>query len=169
MNRARKKRGFTLIELLIVMVIMAILTIIITGTFASSIQRGRDARRKDDLRSLSGALEGYFNDKGKYPIGVNGIMMGCSTLDSQPCNWGGQFTDSKGTLYMVLIPSDPSKYTYYYVSNGLKYQLYAKLENTLDAGNGVVQGGYANTNCGTTSTVLCTYGISSSNTSPTAQ
>jgi len=161
------KKGFTLIELMVVMVILSILTVIVTGTLASSSRRGRDTRRKNDVRAVEGALEAYFNDKGKYPTGVNGVMTGCGTGDAQPCSWGSQFKDSKGTLYMVFIPTDPSIYKYYYVSAaGTNYQLYAKLENTLDAGNGVSQTGYAGINCGNSGTVLCTYGVASTNISP---
>jgi len=176
MNMSMRKRrqsvriahGFTLIELLVVMAILSILAVIVTGTFASSMRRGRDSRRKDDMRSIANALEVYYNDKGQYPVGVGGVMQGCDTGDSQPCNWGGQFTDNKGTLYMVLIPKDPLEtQKYYYVSaSGTSYQLYAKLENTLDEGDGVDQDGYTTTNCGNGSTVYCTYGIASANTTP---
>lgn len=163
----RFSRGFTLIELLVVMAILSILAVIVTGTFTSSMRRGRDSRRKDDLRSISSALETYFNDKGAYPTGVNGVMTGCDALDAQPCNWGGQFKDNKGTLYMVLIPKDPLEtQKYYYVSGGASYKLYAKLENTLDQGDGVSQAGYSGTSCNFGSTILCTYGIASTNTTP---
>lgn len=160
------KKGFTLIELMVVMVILSILAVIVTGTFASSSRRGRDTRRKNDLRAISGALEAYYNDKGKYPTGVSGVMYGCG--DAQVCTFGSSvFKDSNNTLYMTLLPTDPSIYTYYYVSaSGASYQLYAKIENTLDMGTGVKQSGYSGTNCGNSGTVMCTYGISSSNTTP---
>lgn len=159
--------GFTLMELLIVMVILSILVAIATGAYASSSRRGRDNRRKNDLRNITTALEAYFNDKGQYPTGVGGIMTGCGTGDTGACNWGGEFRDQYNTLYMVLIPEDPvTPQTYYYVSGGTSYRLYAKLENTLDAGNGVDQTGYAGTNCSKSGTVECTYGLASGNTSP---
>ncbi len=175
MNNAlrRKSHGFTLMELMIVMVLLAILVSIAMGNFVSSSKRGRDSRRKNDLQSLSSALEAYYNDKGKYPTGVNGVMVGCGTLDAQPCAWGGEFKDKNNTLYMVLIPSDPSSsQTYYYTSNSVSYMVYAKLENTRDAGNGVDQDGYTDkftsgaTNCSKDSAVVCTYGIASQNSTP---
>lgn len=159
--------GFTLMELMIVMVILSILAAIVMGNYATSTKRGRDNRRKSDLRNIMTALETYYNDKGSYPLGVNGVMTGCSTGDSQPCNWGGQFTDTKGTLYMVEIPQDPIEtQQYYFVSDGQAYKIYAKLENAQDTGTGVKQDGYIGTNCSQTSTVLCTYGISSPDTTP---
>ena len=163
-----RESGFTLMELMIVMVIMSILAAIVMGNYATSTKRGRDNRRKSDLRNIATALETYFNDKGAYPLGVSGVMNGCSTNDSQACEWGQPFTDSQGTLYMTELPQDPVDVstTYYYVSNGTSYKIYAKLENTLDTGAGVNTNGYAGTNCSKTSTALCTYGIASSNTTP---
>lgn len=163
-----KQSGFTLMELLIVMVIMSILVAIATGSYASSSRRGRDNRRKNDLRSLVTALEAYYNDKGQYPVGSAGVMMGCGALDAQACSWGGAFRDQYSTLYMVLLPSDPiSTQTYYYVStSGTNFKIYAKLENTNDAGDGVDQNGYTGTNCSTDSTIECTYGIASGDASP---
>lgn len=158
-------------ELLIVMVILSILVAIATGTYSSSSRRGRDNRRKNDLRSTATALETYYGDKGRYPTGTNGVIMGCGSGDSSACVWGDTtngFKDQYGTLYMVLMPDDPlSTQTYYYVSSGTSYKLYAKLENTYDAGDGVIQGsGYSGTNCSTSGTVACTYGIASSNAKP---
>ncbi len=160
-------------ELMIVMVIMGILAAIVMGNFASSTKRGRDSRRKSDLKNITTALETYYNDKGEYPTGSAGVMVGCSTGDAQPCAWGGQMTDSQGTLYMVQIPQDPlGNQTYYYTSNGQKYMIYAKLENALDEGVGVDQGGYADqisgftTNCSRTGSVPCTYGVASPDSTP---
>lgn len=165
----RKRNGFTLLELIIVMAILSILAVIVTGTFSSSMRRGRDSRRKDDLRSITGALETYYNDKGVYPTGnANGEMVGCGAADAGTCPWGGQFTDSEGTLYMVLIPDDPiDTQRYFYVSGGTDYKLYARMENVLDEGSGVDQAGYSGTDCSASGAgVECTYGLASSNTAP---
>lgn len=154
------------------MVILSVLVAIATGTYASSSRRGRDNRRKNDLRAVTTALEAYYSDKGAYPTSNgSGEMVGCCTTvgcgDTQVCSWGGQFKDTNGTLYMVLIPDDPSaSQKYYYVGGTSTYKLYTKLENTRDEGNGVNQSGYAGTDCSDTDATLCTYGISSSNTSP---
>jgi type II secretory pathway pseudopilin PulG len=157
-------------ELLIVMVILSILVAIATGTYASSSRRGRDNRRKNDLRSTATALEAYYGDKGRYPTGTGGVIMGCGSGDTSACEWGDTtngFKDQYGTLYMVLMPSDPlTSQTYYYVSSGTGYQLYAKLENANDAGDGVNQSGYSGTNCNKEGTILCNYGIASSNLKP---
>ena len=96
-------------------------------------------------------------------------MMGCGVGDSLACTWGDSagFKDSNGTIYMIQLPKDPvSGRTYYYVSTGTSYKIYAKMENTLDTGEGVLSTGYSGTNCSTSGSVLCTYGVSSSNTKP---
>lgn len=162
------KRGFTLIELLVVMVLLSVLVALVSGGYTSSSRRGRDNRRKNDLRNIATALEAYYSDKGSYPSNdSNGQIIGCAALDLQPCSWGGEFKDKNGTLYMVLMPQDPSTLQkYYYVGATTTYKLYARLENTQDAGNGVLQTGYSGTNCAASGTQTCTYGISSSNTSP---
>ena len=165
----QRKKGFTLIELLVVMVLLSVLVALVSGGYTSSSRRGRDNRRKNDLRNIATALEAYYSDKGVYPSNdANGQIVGCLALDLQPCTWGGQFKDKNDTLYMVLMPQDPSSvlYRYYYVGATSSYKLYARLENTQDAGNGVDQTGYAGTNCATSGTQECTYGVSSSNTEP---
>lgn len=178
-KRMQNRRGFTLIELLVVMVLLGILVAIATGSYTTSIKRGRDNRRKSDLRNISTALEAYYSDKGTYPSdNASGEMVGCcSSLgcgDTQVCAWGGTFQDTKGTTYMVLIPKDPVDLRkYYYSSNGTGYVLYAGLENTKDEGVGVKQAGYTDkyhsktTECAQVGAALaCTYGTSSSNIAP---
>ena len=160
--------GFTLMELLIVIVLLGILISLGTGSFASSIRRGRDNRRKNDVRSIATALEAYFNDKGAYPTSnSSGEMVGCGAGDAAVCTWGGEFKDKNNTLYMILTPKDPSDvYKYYYTNTATTYKLYAKLENTREEGTGVKQAGYAGTNCAASGTTLCTYGIASQNAKP---
>lgn len=159
-------------ELLIVMVILGLLIALATGNFASSIKKGRDSRRKGDLKHIATALESYYSDKGKYPTGnSNGEIVGCRVNDAQVCPWGSDMTDKNGTLYMVLLPKDPTSSRQYYYSSvtGASYQLYARLENTLDADvpqSGSTSQAYSSTNC--SGSILCNYGVSSTNTTPVA-
>jgi general secretion pathway protein G len=162
--------GFTLIEILVVMVILGILAAISTTTFLASQQKGRDTRRKNDLKQISSSLEAYYNDHREYPDSSStGEIMGCN--GGLACNWGDVFKDDKETIYMVKLPEDPRGNDYYYERNsdGKSYQIYARLENTKDAAvnkdtsdNPQV---YSGTTCGETT---CNYGISSSNTTPEA-
>lgn len=166
MNR---KQGFTLIELLLVIVILGVLLVIGTGTFVSSLQKGRDTTRKANLRAITGALELYFNDKGAYPVGT-GSIAGCYNAEGATGTCGTDypiFKDSSipnGALWMAKFPADPaSGQKYYYISNaGTQYQIYAHLENSQDPA--IIDPAASGTDCGTG--VSCNYGVSSANTNP---
>jgi len=164
-----KTKGFTLIELLLVIAILGILVVMGLASFTSSLQKGRDSKRKNDVRQIGLALESYFADKGTYPLGNAGVIVGCHT-PVESCTWGSAFTDDV-TIYMTQLPADsPSDAKkYYYVStDGTYFQLYARLENAKD--NDIVHNAeqqmrvFTNTNCGNgTTTIHCNYGMSSTN------
>jgi general secretion pathway protein G len=162
--KIKKTNGFTLIEILVVMVIIGVLTSIAIASFTGTQKKSRDAQRKSDLRQIGISLESYYNDKKIYPLGIGGKIYGCGAAGI--CSWGGSWTDVKGTVYMVKLPADPtSGNEYYYVSDGTKYQIYARLENDLDKDIPKVQGQtatYTATDCGT---LECNYAAFSSNTS----
>lgn len=158
--------GFTLMEILIVMVIIGILATLGLGSFQSSQQKGRDAKRKSELKQIGTALEAYYNDYGQYPLSISGEIGGCS--GGTACAWGQTFEDDNGTVYMVELPEDPrGSGEYYYDSDGTEYQIYTRLENTFDRDinvdsddNPLVFDGVF---CGDTE---CNYGLSSGNTTP---
>ncbi|MFH1966902.1 MAG: prepilin-type N-terminal cleavage/methylation domain-containing protein [Patescibacteria group bacterium] len=159
-----KLTGFTLIELLVVTVILGVLAAISLRSFQSSQIKSRDARRKEDLATISQALEAYYNDKGGYPTGVGGQIVGCTSQTPVACVWGQPFQDYRETFYMAQLPEDPKNFNYFYVSSGGQYQLYARLENMQDQSIPQVGGNpaiYTGTLCGTG--VLCNYGIASTN------
>lgn len=166
---AKSGAGFTLMELLVVMVLLGILVSLGLSSYRSSQTKSRDSRRKSELRQISLALETYFNDKGKYPnADGSGHIMGCTPDDASICSWGSQFIDKNSTIYMVTLPADPiSGMSYYYSVGALNtsYQLYARLENTLDSD--VPKDGsnkpeiYSGLTCGSKT---CNYGIASTNT-----
>jgi prepilin-type N-terminal cleavage/methylation domain-containing protein len=158
------KRGFTLMELVVVMAILAILSTGGVATYVRSLKRGRDAQRKSDLAQVQKALETYFNDKNSYPdSNATGQIVACS---AGACVWGTDGLEDISvpvavrTVYMKLLPKDPvSAQKYFYTSDGLSYQLYAKLENDDD----LQAVSTYTTNCGS---ATCNYGVSSSNTTP---
>ena len=67
------KRGFTLIELLIVIAIIAILALIAIPNFLESQVRAKVARAQADERSIGNAVEAYFIDYCKYPMGYTNV------------------------------------------------------------------------------------------------
>jgi type II secretion system protein G len=165
------RKGFTLIELLVVIAILGILVTIGLVSFMSSQKKSRDLKRKNDLRQISLALEAYFNDKGTYPAGnSDGNIMGCSPDDVSLCAWGAEFKDKNNTIYMLTLPGDSvggQKYVYMPAVDKSSYQLYARLENTLD--NDIPKDAqsksrvFTDITCDTANAVYCNYGLSSSN------
>ncbi len=70
------KKGFTLIELLIVVAIIAILAAIAVPNFLEAQTRSKVSRCKADMRSLATAIESYYVDGNKYPVGFQGTIPG---------------------------------------------------------------------------------------------
>ncbi|MEO8581805.1 MAG: prepilin-type N-terminal cleavage/methylation domain-containing protein [Patescibacteria group bacterium] len=164
--------GFTLIELLVVIAILATLTGLVATNFANTQGKARDARRKSDLTQIQRSLELFYNDHGQYPHESANQIAGCGAASQSVCVWGTAFQDATGTIYMETIPKDPkTSYVYYYnvdTTNYLRYQIFARLENTNDpildrTGDGVADN-YSQ-NCGGGS---CNYAATSPNTDGTA-
>ena len=63
----KNRRGFTLIEIMIAISILAILATIGMTTYSQAQLRGRDAKRKQDLRAISTALELYYQRNKRFP------------------------------------------------------------------------------------------------------
>lgn len=172
MNYYKKMRnkGFTLVELLVVMAILAVLVTLIAGGFRTAQMRGRDAKRKSDLKEIANSLELYFSDHDEYPSSSGGRVVGCPATTGS-CVWGsGEFTDGQ-TVYFKEMPADPSSSLNYYYrafSNDQKFQLYAHLENPKDKNclGGDCQSPPAlpgGVSCGS----LCNFAVTSVNTEPT--
>ncbi len=79
MNSTQKTRrnlaGFTLLELLVVMTIIAVLAAVGLSNYSRSLSRGRDARRRSDLKTIQNALEQYYLAKSLYPGDTTGSLL----------------------------------------------------------------------------------------------
>ncbi|MBI3379585.1 prepilin-type N-terminal cleavage/methylation domain-containing protein [Candidatus Gottesmanbacteria bacterium] len=143
--------GLTLIELMIVMALIAILATAIWGNFFTSLTKGRDSRRKQDLDAISKSIELYYNDNKSYPL---------PTL----IQWGSPFThpSNSAVVYMQKLPNDPTSpsASYCYYSDGSYYKIYSNLENTNDSKI------IPTVACPPSSSKYYNYGISSPNTTP---
>src|SRR3990170_8128022 len=63
----RKARGFTMIELLVAITIIGIISTIGYVNFDNARDKGRDAKRKQDLAAIRTALTSYYQDHDGYP------------------------------------------------------------------------------------------------------
>ncbi len=166
------ERGFTLVELLVSIIILGVLIAAGTGSFMSSQKRSRDVKRKNDLRQIGLALETYYNDKGSYPLADSeGKIKGCVPDGATVCQWGSMFqADTNGSVYMVSLPAEASglQRYFYITTDGTYYQLYTRLENTLDSDipkNALDEARvFTDLDCSSNaSNVYCNYGVSSTN------
>lgn len=139
------KRGFTLIELLVVISIIALLVAASTASWRNAQMKGRDGKRKADLKAIQQALENYLQTYGRYPTASATGVITCSggVAGNGNNDWGGIFQcppapPATNPLFMQRIPQDPSYQdatSGYYYSNPTTttYVFSAKLENLNDA------------------------------------
>lgn len=163
-------RGFTLIELIIV---MGILSIMSAGALAvlnpaSQFQKANDARRKSDLYQIQRALEGYYDDNGRYPPTYSSSDYRIKGLDGSAVNWGSSWQP-----YMDVLPKDPasSRRYVYFSDDGQSYYIYASLEkgtdpNTCKSDGSVCDSVTSNDIISTVCGDICNFGVSSPNVSP---
>lgn len=144
-----QQSAFTLLELIIAMAIVAILSGALWGNFFTSITKGRDSRRKQDLDTIAKALELYYTDNRAYPTAFPGV--------------GTPFVNPNNAqvVYLQKTPSDPAypnaTYCYPTIAAGTFFKMYANLENTSDPKI------IPTISCGG---VNYNYGVSSANTTP---
>lgn len=143
-NILRKKRGFTLIELLVVIAVIGVLAGAVIAIINPSAQlaRARNAKRKNDLKTLANAIDRYFVARGSYPITTGNAMCG----DPASTPWPGGPCGADWIPGLVAsgeiksLPKDPKNLqlgtastcassagysTYAYQSNGIDYKIMA--------------------------------------------
>lgn len=103
-NMKTQNFGFTLLELLVVVSIMTILITMSISSFATAQMKGRDAKRKSDMRDVQTSLEQYYSVCGfKYPT-PSGTFFSPVTCTSP------------SIAILPTVPSDPKGATPYYCS-----------------------------------------------------
>lgn len=149
MDKKTINRGFTLIELIVVIAIIAILASVAAVSLNSALKKGRDARRKADIKQIEKALEVNYSMRGAYTQPENmcsdtsyGGLGGCG--DSGGTGEWDANSDLRDLIadgIMGTLPKDPVnnstyKYTYEvwnageggYAKAGQAYDLCATLE-----------------------------------------
>jgi prepilin-type N-terminal cleavage/methylation domain-containing protein len=113
MYLAKTKKGFTLIELLVVVAIISLLSSVVLASLNSARSKGRDAKRRSDLKQFQIALELYYDKYGKYPVNAG------DSYTTTGGGYGGDMTILPITPeFISKVSLDPSnlinQYGYYY-------------------------------------------------------
>src|SRR3990167_3566771 len=103
-HRRFQRLGFTLVELLVVITIMSIISSICYINFNVAQNKGRDARRKADLRTVKTALVSYYQDNGAYPPSCTDP---CEAFADSSDKWPTWLKDVLVPKYLKELPKDP--------------------------------------------------------------
>lgn len=95
------KKGFTLIELLVVISIIVILITMGITSFATAQKKGRDTKRKNDLKDVQTALEQFYSVCNyTYPVPTGFYTQGIVCT-------------SPSIAILPTVPTDPRTTPYY--------------------------------------------------------
>lgn len=102
--------GFTIVELLIVIVVIGILAAITIVAFNGVQERGRDADRQTDLKTIQKKLELFYVDNGYYPN--SNQMVSASYRESTLDMTNDQVSPQGGTTIQYCWANNTTRYCY---------------------------------------------------------
>ena len=105
-----RKKSFTLVELLVVIAIIGILAAIIIINLSSLTAKGRDAKRRNTMKTLADAFEAVNMKYGDFRPGANNPGMDCESG-----------IDASGTSYTgwIALKNTSDDCSYSYLSNSI--------------------------------------------------
>lgn len=98
------RKGFTLIELMVAISIIAIISAIGFVSYSQAQVTARDAKRKQDLRSIQTALTLYYQINKTYPIAGTAPCCAGALLSSSASD---PWLTNLNTSYINKMPRDP--------------------------------------------------------------
>jgi len=111
-------RGFTLIELLVVVAIIGLLSSIVLSSLNYSRAKARDARKMADFRSITNALQLFYDTYGRMPNNYNPC---CGAIEGSTY-YNQSMQELVNAGFLSAIPKSPGgvggwpgggKYAYY--------------------------------------------------------
>ncbi len=128
-ERKPQERGFSLIELIVVLVILGLLATVVGPKVMDRLGKGKVEIAKMQISELSGALDLYRFDVGRYPTSAEGL--GALITNPGVENWSGPYL-KKG------VPKDPWNREYQYRSPGEHgdFDLYSLGADGAEGGDG---------------------------------
>jgi len=101
-----KQKGFSLLELLVVISIIGILIALGAVAYSTAQRKGRDAKRRADIKAFQDGFEQYYADYGNY--GAT-----CNTMTGNPTYFpGGAPQESKPLPYPAYACAPQGSYAY---------------------------------------------------------
>jgi len=131
LRRDRDQDGFTLIELLVVLAILGMIVAFVTPQVLKYLGRAKTDSAHIQIENLSGALDLFRLDVGRYPTQAEGIQ----ALIEHPVginSWNGPYLKQKA------VPLDPWSRPYLYKQPGDhgEYDLFTLGADGVPGGNG---------------------------------
>jgi general secretion pathway protein G len=106
--------GFTLIEVMVVILIIGVLAALVVPKVMSRPDEARITAARQDVATITQALNLYKLDNGRYPTTEQGLLalVKKPSISPVPANW-------KGDGYLDRVPRDPWGTPYQYLQPGI--------------------------------------------------
>jgi general secretion pathway protein G len=113
-NSFQNSKGFTLIEIMVVILIIGVLAALIVPKVMSRPDEARMTAAKQDIATITQALNLYKLDNQRYPTTEQGLaaLVKKPAISPIPTNW-------KSEGYLDRVPKDPWGTPYQYLQPGV--------------------------------------------------